>query len=89
MRLVQRPLRAVVSHLFTPAEKATMHTLVTLLLTYGFTFDLANPEAGEDDAPLLLKPEIQRLCTFPARIFKSHRNLFGGAVELSPGPLLE
>jgi hypothetical protein len=68
VRMVQRPLRAVVSHLFTRAEKAAMRTLVSMLITYGFTFDLAPLEAGDDSAPLMLKPEIQRICTFPVSI---------------------
>ena len=65
--MLYRPLRAVVSQLFTAEEKNSMQSLVSMLITYNFTFDLAPMEAADDLAPLLLKPEIQRVCSFPVR----------------------
>ena len=69
-------MRAVVSHLFTPEEKVTMQALVSMLITYNFTFDLAPAEAAEDAAPLMLKPEIHRACSFPVRAPKLQKGTY-------------
>ena len=65
IKMLYRPLRAIVSQLFTAEEKSSMQSLISMLITYNFTFDLAPMEAAEDTAPLLLKPEIHRICSFP------------------------
>lgn len=65
VRMLHRPLRAVVSQLFTAEERGNMQALVSMLITYNFNFDLAPLEAASDDAPLMLKPEIHTVCTFP------------------------
>lgn len=57
------------SQLFTAEEKKSMQTLVSTLITYNFTFDLAPMEAAEDTAPLMLKPEIHRICAFPVSLY--------------------
>ena len=62
LRVLCRPLRAVAPNIFTAAERAVMAELVSLLLTHGLTFDMAADGSGE---PLMLQPEVHRLCSFP------------------------
>ena len=64
LRVLCRPLRAVAPNIFTAAERAVMAELVSLLLTHGLTFDMA-ADGGRDSEPLMLRPEVHRLCSFP------------------------
>lgn len=44
-----------------------MAELVSTLNEYNFTFDLTSPQLAGHMPPLLLKPELQNLSSFPVR----------------------
>ena len=66
LKQLQPSIRTVAKQLLNPTEQVLLRTIVSVMTSYGFTFQMG--KYGQESEPEdLLQPPIQKLCSFQVR----------------------